>query len=62
MNFNKVRAFCRGFRIVMGINLIIIGLIYNNYWFLLGVIPMFAGIINFCPLCIISKKCELPKS
>jgi hypothetical protein len=28
-------------------------------WFL-GVIPLVAGLVNFCPLCIITKKCDLP--
>jgi hypothetical protein len=31
-------------------------------WFFLGFIPLAAGIFNFCPLCIASKKCDLPES
>lgn len=48
MDFNKIRSFCRTFRIVLGLALIATGFI--------------TGIANFCPLCIISKKCDLPKS
>ncbi len=61
MNFNKIRSFCRGFRIILGLALIITGVITANYWFFLGVLPLVAGIANFCPLCIISKKCDLPQ-
>ncbi|WP_415396988.1 DUF2892 domain-containing protein [Sulfurimonas sp. CS5] len=62
MNFNKIRSFCRTFRIALGLALIATGFITGIYWFYLGVLPLVAGIANFCPLCIISKKCDLPKS
>ena len=61
MNFNKIKSFCRVFRIILGSALIITGFITGIYWFYLGVIPLIAGIANFCPLCIISKKCDLPQ-
>ncbi len=66
MNFNKFRAFCRKFRIVLGISLIVIGFILLGNvpyakWFFLGIIPLLAGIFNFCPLCMITKKCDLPQ-
>jgi len=60
MDFNKIRSFCRPFRIVMGLALIGYGMSSGNQWFYLGVIPLIAGLSNFCPLCIISKKCDLP--
>ena len=55
--FDKIRAFCKPFRIVIGIVLIAIGFFIDNSWFYLGVIPLIAGLIDFCPVCIISKKC-----
>ena len=61
MNFNKIRSFCRVFRIILGIALIAAGIVTGIYWFYLGVIPLIAGVANFCPLCIISKKCDLPQ-
>ena len=61
MNFNKIKSFCRVFRIILGSALITTGFITGIYWFYLGVIPLIAGIANFCPLCIISKKCDLPQ-
>ncbi len=66
MNVNKIRSFCRVFRIVVGLALISYGIytIINeapNYWFFLGAVPLIAGLINFCPLCLITKKCDLPE-
>ncbi len=60
MDFNKIRKFCRVFRIILGVALIITGFVTGIIWFYLGVIPLIAGIANFCPLCIITKKCDLP--
>lgn len=59
MNYDKIRRNCRVIRIVAGSALIITGFITGNAWFYLGVLPLVAGIINFCPLCIISKKCSV---
>jgi hypothetical protein len=61
MDFNKIRKTCRVVRIVVGLALIAVGVITGNYWFYLGVLPLIAGIANFCPLCIFSKKCDLPQ-
>ncbi|DAB30984.1 MAG TPA: hypothetical protein CFH84_01075 [Sulfurimonas sp. UBA12504] len=62
MDFNKIRKFCRVFRIIIGLALIIAGVITGIYWFYLGVLPLLAGLLNFCPLCIMSKKCDLPQA
>jgi len=62
MDFNKIRKFCRVFRIFIGIALIITGFVTGNALFYLGVIPLIAGIANFCPLCLITKKCDLPQN
>jgi hypothetical protein len=58
MDYNKIRSFCRKFRIFIGIALIIAGVVTGIKWFYLGIIPLIAGLTNFCPLCIISKKCD----
>jgi len=57
--FDKIRLFCRKFRIILGTVLIIIGFVISNPWFYLGILPLVAGIINFCPLCLITKKCTI---
>jgi hypothetical protein len=66
MDLNKIRSFCRVFRILVGLALIATGVIQTGAmdgaaWFYLGFIPLIAGLVNFCPLCIITKKCDLPK-
>ena len=66
MNFNNIRKFCRVFRIIVGLALIVTGVVqlgamHGAAWFFLGFAPLIAGITDFCPLCIISKKCNLPK-
>ena len=60
MNFNKIRSFCSPFRILAGLALIATGIYLSNYWFFLGIIPVIAGATKFCPLCMISGKCDLP--
>ncbi len=60
VNYNKIRSFCRVFRIVIGIALIGAGVVTGIKWFYLGIIPLIAGLANFCPLCLITKKCDLP--
>jgi hypothetical protein len=59
--FDKIRAFCRPFRIVVGVVTIGIGIYTGVYWWFLGVLPLIAGLADFCPTCIISKKCT-PKT
>ena len=62
MDVNKIRKVCRPIRIVIGLALIGAGVYTGIVWFYLGVIPLIAGITNFCPLCIITKQCDLPES
>jgi len=59
MDVNKIRKVCRPIRIVVGLILIGIGVYTANPWFYLGLVPLIAGVTNFCPLCIITKKCDL---
>ena len=59
MDVNKIRAVCRPIRIVLGLALIGAGVYTGIIWFYLGVIPLIAGLSNFCPLCIITKKCDV---
>ncbi|KYJ87746.1 YgaP family membrane protein [Sulfurovum riftiae] len=59
MDVNKIRKVCRPIRIVLGLSLIAVGVVTGIKWFYLGVIPLIAGLANFCPLCIITKKCDI---
>jgi hypothetical protein len=60
--YDKIRTFCRKFRIILGLVVLTIGFLLgdgslNLGWWYLGLIPLIAGILDFCPICIISKKC-----
>jgi len=63
--YDKIRKFCRVFRIILGTVALIAGFIFTgedniyNMWFALGILPLIAGIANFCPLCLITKKCSI---
>ena len=59
MNVEKIRAICRPFRIVLGALLIGYGVKSGNALFYLGVVPLIAGLVNFCPLCKITGQCDL---
>ena len=59
MDINKFRRICRPIRIVLGLGLIGYGIYSGNNWFFLGVVPLIAGVLNFCPACIITKKCDI---
>ncbi len=54
-------SFLRIFRIILGVILIGIGLRTSVYWWYLGIIPLFMGVANLCPLCTITGKCEVKK-
>ena len=64
MNYNKIRSFCSVFRVILGIALIIAGVLQSGAWeyapwLFLGILPLVAGLLKFCPLCLISKKCDI---
>ncbi len=61
MDFNKIKKICRPVRIVVGLGLIVGAFLTDTTWMYLGVVPLIAGITNFCPLCMITKKCDLPQ-
>jgi len=55
----KMAKFCRPFRIILGAGLIIAGYITGIKWFYLGIIPLIAGIVGFCPACAITGQCTI---
>lgn len=46
----NVGATDRLVRIIAGILILLLGLIYRNWWGLIGLIPLITGVIRFCPL------------
>jgi hypothetical protein len=59
MTGKQIDSTLRIVRIVLGIVLIAIGVYTGIYWFYLGVLPLIAGIMNWCPICKITKKCDV---
>jgi len=61
MNINavKMRKVCRPFRIVLGLALII-GAVVTGYKILyIGILPLAAGLANFCPMCKFTQQCDI---
>jgi hypothetical protein len=40
----------QAFRIAFGLSVITIGLIYGSWWGALGLIPLFTGVVGWCPV------------
>ncbi len=59
MNAKKIRGICRPIRIILGTALVAYAVYSGNNWFYLGVIPLIAGLVNFCPLCKITGQCDI---
>lgn len=62
--FDKIRSFCRSFRIIIGVVSITIGYLLSDgtlswSWWYLGTLPLIAGLLNFCPLCSLTNKCSI---
>lgn len=39
----------RVFRIVLGLIIILAGFYYQNWWGAVGIVPIFSGLIRWCP-------------
>ncbi|MBN2825557.1 MAG: DUF2892 domain-containing protein [Campylobacterales bacterium] len=59
INAIKMRKFCSPFRIVLGL-VLILGAIVTGWKILyIGVVPLVAGLTNFCPACYFTSQCDL---
>lgn len=36
-------------RIILGVLIIVLGFYFKSWWGLIGIVPMFTGLLNFCP-------------
>ncbi|WP_457606214.1 YgaP family membrane protein [Nitratifractor sp.] len=59
INAKKMAKFCRPFRIVLGLALIAAGYYTGIKWFYLGILPLIAGIVGFCPACAVTGQCTI---
>ena len=59
INAKKMAKFCRPFRIVLGLVLIIAAYVTGIKWLYLGLLPLIAGIVGFCPACAITGQCTI---
>ena len=59
MNAKKIRGICRPIRLVASTALVAYAIYSGNSWFYLGLIPLIAGLANFCPLCKITGQCDI---
>ncbi len=50
------------FRVILGIVVILLGIIFHSWWGLVGIIPLFTGLVNFCPLYAVLKLSTSKKS
>jgi hypothetical protein len=48
-------------RIIIGLAIAILGIVYENYWGLIGLIPMATGIFRWCPLYMLLNISTLKK-
>lgn len=46
----NIGKFDKNIRLILGFVIIILGLIFEKWWGLLGLIPLITGLVNWCPL------------
>ena len=49
-------------RIVLGIVVIVLGFVFQSWWGLIGVVLLFTGLLNFCPIYSIFGLSTKPKT
>jgi hypothetical protein len=59
INAKKMAKFCRPFRIVLGLALIAAAYFTGIKWLYLGILPLIAGLVGFCPACAITGQCTI---
>ncbi len=47
---NNVGSIDRLLRIILGLIIAIVGVLYDSWWGLVGLIPIATGLFSFCPL------------
>ena len=47
---NNVGGIDRILRFVLGLVIIILGIVFQSWWGIIGIVPIFTASINWCPL------------
>lgn len=47
---SNVGSIDRLLRIILGLIVAIVGVVYNSWWGLVGLVPLATGLFQFCPL------------
>ena len=47
---SNVGSIDRLLRIILGLIIAIVGVVYNSWWGLIGLVPIATGLFSFCPL------------
>jgi len=47
---SNVGTIDRLLRIILGLIIAIVGVVYNSWWGLIGLVPLATGLFQFCPL------------
>jgi hypothetical protein len=45
----------RALRISIGAIIVVLGIVFQSYWGLLGLVPIVFGALNYCPLCTVKQ-------
>lgn len=48
-------------RIILGLVIAILGVVFNSWWGLVGLVPLFTGVFKFCPLYLPMKLSTVKK-
>lgn len=58
---HNVGSIDRLLRIILGLLIAILGVVFDSWWGLIGVIPLATGLFSFCPLYFLLKLSTVNK-
>jgi hypothetical protein len=57
--FDKFRRASRPYRIIFGMGLVTAAAATGTAWMYVGIAPLLFGLVDFCPMCVVTKKCSI---
>ena len=58
---HNVGSIDRLLRIILGLLIAILGVVFDSWWGLIGIIPLATGLFSFCPLYFLLKLSTVKK-